>query len=153
MSALKGRRGAVVCLSIGMLLSLSGQLAAQELVESSALQSPALENAVPPAPSPVPERRPAVLVPLYASFGVMQTLDMLSTRHALAQGGREGNPVLGAAMGSPVATAALKAGATATIIVLTEKLAKRNRFAAIAVMVSLNSAYAIVVSHNYAIRR
>jgi hypothetical protein len=136
-----------------MLLSRSGQLAAQELVEPSTLQSPALDRVVLPTPSPVLEPRPAVLVPLYVSFGAMQALDMLSTRHALAQGGREGNPVLGAASGSPVATAALKAGATATIIVLTEKLAKRNRFAAIAVMVGLNSAYAIVVSHNYAIGR
>ena len=56
-------------------------------------------------------------------------------------------------VGSPVAMTALKVGATAGIILLSEKVRKRNPVAAVVMMVTLNSAYAMVVSHNYAIAR
>ena len=38
--------------------------------------------------------RPAVLLPLYISFGVLQVVDTVSTLEALKHGGREANPVV-----------------------------------------------------------
>lgn len=43
---------------------------------------------------------------------------------------------------------AVKAGVNAAVILATERLAKRNRVAAVATMVALNSAYAMIVRHN-----
>ena len=48
-----------------------------------------------------------------------------------------------------MALVALKAGVTASTILLTEKLRVRNRVGAIVLMAALNSAYAMVVVHNY----
>jgi glycosyltransferase involved in cell wall biosynthesis len=49
------------------------------------------------------------------------------------------------------AAIALKAGVTTGIIVLSEKLRQKNRVAAFVMMATMNSAYAIVASHNYAL--
>ena len=76
-----------------------------------------------------------------------------STQQALAGGGVEGNPVMSGIVGSPVAMTALKVGATAGIVLLSEKVRKRNPVAAVVMMVTLNSAYAMVVSQNFAIAR
>jgi hypothetical protein len=48
---------------------------------------------------------------------------------------------------------ALKAGATATTILLTEHVSKRNPVASMFFMVAVNSAYAMIVAHNYMIAR
>jgi ABC-type uncharacterized transport system permease subunit len=95
---------------------------------------------------------PRSALALYASFGVLQALDMHSTHRALAHGGREANPIVNS-VGTPMLMVGLKAGATTGIIFLSEKLRKRNRVAAMLVMVALNSTYAVVVSNNYAIGR
>jgi hypothetical protein len=84
-------------------------------------------------------------------MAALQTMDVASTRKALSHGGAyEANPVFGAIGGSLPAAIALKAGATAGIILLTERVRKTNRAAAIATMVALNSAYATIVAHNCA---
>ena len=83
----------------------------------------------------------------------MQVLDITSTQQALAGGGVEGNPAMSGIVGSPVAMTAMKVGATAGIILLSEKVRKRNPVVAVVMMVTLNSAYAMVVSHNYAVAR
>ena len=50
----------------------------------------------------------------------------------------------------PVAMTAFKIGATATTIVLAEKLWRsQKRTAAVMTMIGLNSAYVIIVAHNY----
>jgi hypothetical protein len=94
-----------------------------------------------------------VLVPLYVSFAALQVLDIRSTQQALASGGVESNPLMTGIVGSPVAMTAFKVGATAGIVLLSEKVRKRNPVAAVVLMVTLNSAYAMVVSNNYAIAR
>ncbi len=96
-----------------------------------------------------PLHRPAPLVPLYATFVGLQTLDVHSTQYALARGATEGNPVIRGLAGNELALVALKAAGTAGVIVANERLWKRNRTAAIVAMVAANSAMAWVVQHNY----
>jgi Domain of unknown function (DUF5658) len=147
-----------VCVVVGMLLWSTGHMAAQEQIAPppSSLQiSDALleDGIVSPAPSRPDTPPPRATLALYSSFGVLQALDVHSTHRALGRGGREANPIMGTMAGSPMLMAGVKAGATVGIIYLSEKLRKRNRTAAMVVMVALNSTYAVVVSRNYAIGR
>ena len=96
----------------------------------------------------VPSRR-GVFVPLYVSFAALQALDVHSTMRALEAGGTEQNPLLRGIASRPVALVALKAGVTASTILLTERFRARNRTGAIVLMAALNSAYAMIVTHNY----
>lgn len=106
------------------------------------------------APKPVlATHRPAALIPLYVSFATLQALDARSTVSALAKGATEANPLLGGVTEHTGAFLALKMGAAASTVFLTEKLWKRNPVAAVALMVGLNSAYAIIVAHNYGVAR
>jgi ABC-type uncharacterized transport system permease subunit len=155
MANVNGRVSAVVCLTVGMLVAASHLAAAQDQITvapavRTALASDAALRTTLTQPA---AHRPAVFVPLYVSFAALQVLDITSTRHALAGGGVEGNPTMGGIVGSPVAMTALKVGATAGIVLLSEKVRKRNPVAAVVMMVTLNSAYAMVVSRNYAIAR
>ena len=60
------------------------------------------------------------------------------------------NPLVRSIDADPVALTAFKIGATATTIVLAEKLWRNHkRTAAVLTMVGVNSAYAIIVAHNY----
>lgn len=86
---------------------------------------------------------------MYASFAGLQALDAHSTMRALQNGGVEANPLLRDLAGRPAAIVALKAGVTASTILVAEKLRRKNRLAAWAFMASLNSFYAVVVVHNY----
>ena len=159
MANVNGRLGAVGFLTLGMLVAVSSSLAAQVLtaaaVPASSAEPPATPARAPvsPALAATTIRRPAILLPLYISFAAMQVLDIRSTQQALSGGGVEGNPVMGGIVGSPVAMTAMKVGATAGIVFLSEKMRKRNPVAAVVMMVGLNSAYAMVVSRNYAIAR
>jgi hypothetical protein len=78
---------------------------------------------------------------------------MHSTLTALNNGAREANPMLGGITQNRAAFMAVKAGIAATSIMAARQMAKHNKLAAIATMVGLNSAYAFVVSHNYAVAR
>jgi hypothetical protein len=103
---------------------------------------------------PLPPR-PAVLMPLYGSFVAFQALDFDSTRRAIRSGaGREANPLLGSIANSSAGLAAVKVGTTAVVIYASERL-RRNRHpvAAVALMIGMNSAYAIVTAHNYSVLR
>ena len=93
--------------------------------------------------------RPGALVPLYASFAVLQALDAHSTLTAINMGATEANPLLRGVASHPGALLAVKMGAAVGTIFVAEKLWKRNPVAAVALMVGLNSAYAMIVAHNY----
>jgi hypothetical protein len=93
--------------------------------------------------------RLGVMVPLYASFAVLQTLDAHSTMRALENGGIESNPLLRDLAGQPAALIAMKAGVTASTIFLVERLRPKHPVGAIVLMAALNSFYATVVVHNY----
>jgi len=93
--------------------------------------------------------RPSALIPLYASLVALEALDAHSTWRALDNGLQESNPVLTGVAGNKPAFVAAKIGVTAATIALTEQLRKKNRAAAIILMVSANSGMAWVVNHNY----
>ncbi len=100
--------------------------------------------------------RPAsrrLLVPLYVSSAVLQMLDVHSTRKAIALGHSEANPFMSGIASNTTAFVAVKAATAATAILVSERLRKRNRVAAIGVMIAVNVAAATVVAHNYRVAR
>lgn len=94
-------------------------------------------------------KRGAALSTLYVSYAALQALDAASTFRALDNGAVEANPLLKGVASNRGAMLAVKAGTTAATLYLTERLWKKNRTAAIALMVCANSAYAAIVAHNY----
>jgi hypothetical protein len=109
-----------------------------------------IERSVVAAPTNV---RPPALAPLYASFVTLQALDAHSTIRAAQVGAEERNPLLAPFVDRPMAVVALKAATTTGAILLTEKLWRRHRVAAIALMIGINGAYAAIVANNYRVRR
>lgn len=95
------------------------------------------------------DRRPVALLPLYASFVMLQALDMHSTRYALDRGAVEGNPVVKGLTGTTAGMAAVKAAGTAGVIFFNERLRTRNKTAAVGLMIATNSMLGWVVQHNY----
>jgi hypothetical protein len=94
--------------------------------------------------------RPRPLLPLYASLGVLQALDVHSTSRGLAGGGREANPVMEPIVGNRAAFVAVKAATTAGVVWASERLwRKQNRKAAIVLTTLTNIGLAAVVAHNY----
>jgi hypothetical protein len=89
------------------------------------------------------------LVSLYVSFATLQVLDLHSTLRALDGGAVEGNPLLRGVAHQPAALIGVKALGAASTIWLAHKMSKRNKASAIVVMAAVNSAYAMVVAHNY----
>jgi uncharacterized protein DUF5658 len=100
-----------------------------------------------------PGRRPPALIPLYASFVTLELLDAHSTSRALANGGVEANPAIRGVTGNSAAMIAMKAAGSAGLIFASEKIWKKNRTAAVVLMIATNSAMAWVVAHNYQIGR
>src|SRR5262249_23774117 len=84
---------------------------------------------------PAADKRPALLLPLYVSFASLQVLDIHSTQRAAEFGGREANPVVGRMLASPGVFVAAKIGAAAGTMLVTERLWKRNRTAAVLTMI------------------
>jgi len=93
------------------------------------------------------------MMPFYVWTAAMQALDVHSTYAALDRGAVEANPLMGGMAGNKAAFIAMKAGVAATTIFATRNVARRNKVAAIATAVAINSAYAFVVSHNYRVAR
>lgn len=99
-------------------------------------------------PVVVSQRRSLTLPALQVTFGALQIMDMVSTARGLNAGLTEANPVMRGVAGRPMALATVKAGATATTLLLVNRVARHNRGAAIVTMVALNAAYAVVVARN-----
>jgi Domain of unknown function (DUF5658) len=117
---------------------------------ASAEDAPALAPAnVHLSVAPALPHRPPALMPLYAAFVALQVLDVQSTRDALAHGAAEGNPLMSGLTGSTFGMVAVKAAGTAGVVLASERLWKRNKPAAILVMIATNSAMTWVVQHNY----
>jgi hypothetical protein len=89
-----------------------------------------------------------MLPALQVSFGALQIMDVVSTRRALNAGLTEGNTVMRGVVDRPLAVAAVKVGATAATVFLVNRVARKNRAAAILTMVAINSAYTFVVVRN-----
>lgn len=100
--------------------------------------------------SQAPPERPRALAPLYVSFVALQAMDADSTIRSVRAGRVEANPLLRPAAGNAAMMLTVKAASTAGTIYAVEKLWKRNRTAAVIVMVAVNVGYAAIVSSNYA---
>jgi Domain of unknown function (DUF5658) len=114
--------------------------------------APAASDAVAPAIA-VRDARPSALLPLYASFAALQVLDFHSTTNALSRGAVEANPAMQTVTGNQLGFAAVKAAGTAGLIFASEKIRKKNKAAAVGLMIATNSAMAWVVQHNYRVAR
>jgi len=94
--------------------------------------------------------KPSVLMPsLYATTAVMQALDVHSTLRALDRGGVEANPLMAGVTKNKAAFIALKAGVAFSSVMAARNMSKRNKVAAVLTLVAINSAYAMVINHNY----
>jgi hypothetical protein len=93
-------------------------------------------------------KRPAVLPALYATFGLMQAMDVYSTSAALKRGAREANPVAAPFAGNAGSMIGLKAATTAGTIFFAERMWKTNKVGAIVMMAAINGATAAVSMHN-----
>jgi hypothetical protein len=159
----------VAALAVGLVALSAGTARAQEASVSAALAitpattefaaaaSPLLsaEQIQRALPAPVLRRRgpSTVMTSLYASTVVMQALDVHSTLSAFRAGATEANPLMQGVTRNRATFMAVKAGVAASTILAAKQLSKRNKVAAIATLVAINSAYAMVVNHNYKVAR
>jgi hypothetical protein len=97
--------------------------------------------------------RPSALPGLYASFAALQMFDAYSTNKALAGGGREANPFMKTVVGNRAMFWSIKAATTVAPMMAAERLWKRNKVAAIAVMAASNGIMAAVAAHNAGVIR
>ena len=88
------------------------------------------------------------LISLQASFVALQALDVFSTMRGLRHGHIEANPLMRGVTGNSIAMTTVKAGAAASTILLVRQIARKNRVAAIAMMVGMNTALSVVVARN-----
>lgn len=90
----------------------------------------------------------AILGSLYASHVALQAMDFHTTARGLRLGAVEANPLLRSVVRNPAALAAIKAGAITGVVLISEKLWKKSRLAALVFMGTANSILAFVVRHN-----
>jgi hypothetical protein len=91
-------------------------------------------------------KRPVLLPALYGTYAVLQAMDVMSTKRALAAGAREGNPLMKS--GGMGTTLAIKAASGAATFYFVEKAWKKNRVGAIVLMAAINGASAAIVARN-----
>jgi hypothetical protein len=155
---------AVVALAPGFV----AQASAQERVDISSVDFTAalVNNSAGPAvrvtdleqfPLPVQpfaRRGPSALLnSLYASTAVMQALDMHSTLQAFKAGAVEGNPLMTGIVKNRAAFMATKAAVAASTMLAARQIAKKSKIGAVVTMIAINSAYAMIVQHNYKLAR
>jgi Domain of unknown function (DUF5658) len=93
--------------------------------------------------------RGLLLPSMYVSLAGLNAFDAYSTRAAISSGASEANPIMRSAAQNSTAMWAVKSGATATTIILADRLWRQNRKAqAIAVMVVSNGLMAAVAARN-----
>jgi hypothetical protein len=100
---------------------------------------------------PQPQSRALNL--LHVSFASLEAVDVYTTVRGVNAGAVEANPLICATAASPVGLTAVKAGVALSSIVLTRRLARQHRVAAIVLAATLNSAYAAVAVHNLRVGR
>ena len=93
-------------------------------------------------------RRPSLLPGLYASFAALQMFDVYSTQRAISGGASEANPLMKTVTGNKATFYAVKAVSTVAPMLLAERVWKKNKVAAIAVMAASNGIMAVVATHN-----
>ena len=86
---------------------------------------------------------------LYGGLIALQALDTHSTLRAVDSGHAEQNPLMRWSVEHPVALVSMKAAASAATILVAEQIRKRHPKRAVAFMAAVNTAYALIVVHNY----
>ena len=86
---------------------------------------------------------------LVVRFEDLVAFNALYRPGALDAGMVESNPVMRWTTDHPVAFVSMKAAATATTILVAEKIRKKYPWRAALFMAGVNTAYALIVSHNY----
>ena len=112
------RRIAGVCLASALVCTVASAQeqplpSLREAAQSQVVATPLAVGIKAAGPALAAPPRPAVLLPLYASFATLQGLDAHSTWRALNQGAVEANPVMKGFAGNPTALLAVKAAGTA----------------------------------------
>ncbi|MDP1571858.1 MAG: DUF5658 family protein [Vicinamibacterales bacterium] len=92
------------------------------------------------------QKRPILLPVLYVTLGALQGMDYYTTQKGLDLGAHETNAIV---RNSTKGTfLAMKAGSTAVTILIAEKMWKKNKAGAIALMLATNVVYGAVVANN-----
>lgn len=128
----------------------SETMAAAAEPQAAPLSSPQMSTPI--QQQKLPPSRPGSsggMMALYASTIAVQAMDLHSTMTGIKAGASEGNPLMGGATKNAAVFIGVKAAVTAGTIFAAQKLAKRNKPAAIAMLVAINSAYAMIAVHNY----
>jgi hypothetical protein len=93
--------------------------------------------------------RPKAQTPLQIAFVALQAADLASTMRALHGGhASESNPLLQSVVQSPASFIATKAAVSVGTILLSNKLSKRSKGAALALLVIVDGVYAGAVLQN-----
>jgi hypothetical protein len=100
-----------------------------------------------------PARRPGSLASLYVSLAGLHAFDAYSTLKGVGRGAREANPLLQDAAKNPAVFWTLKAATTAVPLLVAEKLWKKNRAGAVAVMAIANGMAVAVAANNAKVLR
>ncbi|HUL73817.1 MAG TPA: DUF5658 family protein [Vicinamibacterales bacterium] len=130
-------------LSVGAMVVALGCVPALARAQEGAAVAPVIVR-----PDAAPAKN-TLLSSLYVSTAVMQGLDVQSTFSALNHGAVEANPMVTPIASHPAALLAVKSAVAATTIYAAHRVSKRNKAAAIGMLLAVNSAYAIIVAHNY----
>jgi hypothetical protein len=155
---------AIIIAAVSALPQFTAAAAAQEPAATSPVVATSLaasmanvnftdEQRVPQTPRDVRRNDRSWTTPLLASLQaatvVTQMLDVHSTMQAVRHGAVEANPMMGGLVQNRAAFIGVKAAMGAGLVLVTHKLAKDNKVAAIAASVAINSAYLMVARHNY----
>ena len=120
-----------------------------EASRASGVRTVAVGSA-PPAFEPRLAPRPALLIGMYVSYGLLQALDAQSTIRALNSGSaHEGNPALSPFAAHPAALAAFKLGLTGGTIYGFDRVYKSHHRLTMIALTAVNGGYAYVVRRNY----
>lgn len=123
---------------------------------SNAITPAAIAASDVPAPAFRPvraQKRSSLMSALYASTFTMQALDVHSTLKAFGAGAVEANPLMTDVTKNKLAFVALKAGIATSTVMAAHNMARTNKVAAVMTLVAINSAYAMIVDHNYRVAR
>jgi hypothetical protein len=101
-----------------------------------------------PADAQIP--RGTLYTALEATHISLQAADTTTTLIALNRGLAEANPVLQL---PPAGIVAVKAGVTVSTVLLSRKLARRQRVLAVVLLAGLNTVSAVVVARNLSVMR
>lgn len=140
-----GTTAALVSLCV---LHAAGVAAGQEIADSPATPRLVIAPLSLVIVEPAPAKRPVVLPVLYVALGGVNAWDLYSTSAALKAGAVEGNPVVAPVAGNTAGMIGLKLAAAGSTIFFAERLWRRNRVAAIAMMAAINGATAAVAVRN-----